>query len=97
MMPRPITPADLAADRAALATRVRALDRMLSYFDDGPGPWIIVRDDGATYAGRWAKYSHTAAKVYAYKGAAESRARRDGTAVWPLRVWRQTTETQETR
>jgi hypothetical protein len=96
-MARPVTPADLAADRALLAARVRSLDRALAELTDGPGPFVLVRDDGATYAGRWAHYSHDAPpRLYAYRGAAEKRASRDGTAVWPLRVWQATTQTTET-
>jgi hypothetical protein len=88
-MPRtiPTTPEHLRETRATL--------------EGGDGPWIVLRDDGATYGGRWTRYTHDQSpKVYAYKGAAERRAARDGTAVWPLAVWvasRQTTDTQETR
>jgi hypothetical protein len=80
---------DLARDRAALAERIRELDReLIASTPDTEGPWIIVREDGAVYAGRWAKYSHDhEPQPFAYKWAAEKRATLDGAAVWPLAVW----------
>jgi hypothetical protein len=102
-MPRtiPTTPEHLRETRATLAKRVHEIDQELATLEGGDGPWIVLRDDGATYGGRWTRYTHDQSpKVYAYKGAAERRAARDGTAVWPLAVWvasRQTTDTQETR
>jgi hypothetical protein len=47
------------------------------------GPYVLVRDDGAVYAGRWRGYRHDEPPhPFVYRGAAESRAKRDRLETW---------------
>jgi hypothetical protein len=87
---------DLLDERQAHAERVADLDRAIAKLTAPPprkrherrrnvsgGPYVLVRDDGAVYAGRWRGYRHNEPPhPFVYRGAAESRAKRDRLETW---------------
>jgi hypothetical protein len=94
----------LLETRRVLAQRITEIDREIARLTAPPprkrgqprpnvasGPYVLVRDDNAVYAGRWRGYRHDEAPYpFRYRGAAEGRAKRDKletSLVVALPVW----------
>jgi hypothetical protein len=87
---------ELTRERRFLANKIRAVDRRIEHLTVGDnGPYVVVRQDGATLHGHWAnrrQFSMDRAPFrFIYRAAAVKVAEAHGATVVPFRTWQEST------